>query len=101
MLKIDENRIYLTRGDTAYLFAQIDDEEIKGTISLTVKKDIAGEELISKTIPIGESFVLVPEDTKDLDYGKYYYDVQINTDAGEIFTVIEKTPFYLREEVKL
>ena len=104
MLKIEEGKIYLTRGDTAYLNVAIDGREPQAgdTVILSVKKNIDDADYaFQKNVSFGEIFVIMPEDTKDLEYGKYYYDVQVNTAIGEVFTVIEKTAFYIREEVTL
>lgn len=105
MLRIeDENEILLTRGDTAYLTVKLDGyEPLEGdTISFTVKKAISDTEPVLKlTIPIDEAFVFQPSDTAGLPYGKYYYDIQIDTAFGEVFTVVEKSPFRLKEEVNV
>lgn len=105
MLRIeDENEIYLTRGDTAYLTVAVDGyQAFEGdTISFTVKKKITdAEPALKLTVPIDEAFVFQPSDTAELDYGKYYYDIQIDTAFGEVFTVVEKSPFRLTEEVNV
>lgn len=104
MLRIEEGKIYLTRGDTAYLTVTVDGREpqAEDRIILSVKKNIDDVDYaFQKTVSFGEIFVIMPEDTKDLEYGKYFYDVQLVTNIGEIFTVIEKTAFYVREEVTL
>lgn len=101
MLTIEEKKIYFTRGDTGYFTISIEGYEPNNGDKLvfTVKKEIGGEKLIQKEINIGETFILNPEDTRDLDYGKYWYDIEVQTATGQIFTIIEKTAFYLREEV--
>lgn len=101
MLTIEERKIYFTRGDTGYFTIGMEGyEPTEGDkLVFTVKKEIGGEKLIQKTINIGEAFILNPEDTRDLDYGKYWYDIEIQGATGLIYTIIEKTAFYLREEV--
>lgn len=107
MLRIEDGNIYLTKGDTAYLQVDVtfDDgtayEPFTGdTITLSVKTDTeATDYVFTKTVNIGEMFYIEPEDTAEQEVGKYYYDVQVNTAAGEIFTVIEPSGFYIRSEV--
>lgn len=101
MLTIEEKKIYFTRGDTGYFTIDISGYEPTDGDKLvfTVKKEIGGEKLIQKEINIGDTFILNPEDTRNLDYGKYWYDIEVQTATGQIFTIIEKTAFYLREEV--
>ena len=36
---------------------------------------------------------------KDLEFGKYYYDVQLSTIDGEVFTLIGPCEFILMEEI--
>ena len=101
MLTIEEKKIYFTRGDTGFFAVGLNgyDYSLGDKLIFTVKKDIDGDVLIQKEIDIGVAFQLNPEDTRDLDYGKYWYDIELHTIQGYIFTIVEKTAFYLREEV--
>ena len=45
------------------------------------------------------SFKILPDDTKNLDYGVYKYDVQIITESNDVFTVIGPSDFVLLGEV--
>lgn len=109
MLRFEDNDIYLTRGDTAYIGLNLTDNsgdsyEIKDgdTVTLSVKKNIEDENYaLQITVPLGEDIYIRPEDTKELEYGRYFYDIQITTAYGEIFTVITKSLFKLEEEVTL
>lgn len=70
------------------------------TVTLTVRKSISDvEPKLAITVPIDTCIVILPEHTKSWDYGKYYYDIQINTVNQEVFTVIEKSPLRITEEV--
>lgn len=102
MFKIDGNNLYLTRGDTAYLSVSItgSDRVIKNMI-LSVKKNIADAEYAFQLTATDNKFIFEPEDTKDLDYGKYVYDIQITTEYNEIFTIVEKSNFYITDEVTI
>ena len=102
MFRIEDDTLYITRGDTGYLYVDIEgyEPEDGDTITLTVRKNIGdAEPTLSITVPIDECIVIQPSDTKELEYGKYYFDVQIDTVNNEVFTVVEKSPFRITEEV--
>lgn len=106
MLKIENNDIYLTRGDTASIEISLVDEngneyvlDDEDRLVFTLKNsEHHKDELISKMITVGVLHI-EHEDTKDLTFGKYKYDVQLSTKNGEVFTVIEPSLFVLLEEV--
>ena len=78
--------IKLTRGDNVLTFA--------------VKKSYEDNELIiEKQITGSTTFHIEPKDTKGLAFGKYKYDVQITTAAGDNYTFIDKKDFIITEEV--
>ena len=107
MLEIKDNgTIYLTRGDSAYLAVNIKHKgkdyiaQDGDVLTFSVKKDVDDEEyVIKKTFYAGNAIVINPEDTKHRPFGKYVYDVQMTTSRGEVFTVVEPTLFYIKEEV--
>ena len=108
MLHVSNNSISMTRGDTAKFTVPIKDQlndqtyEIKATdkLKFTIKKKVTDETtLISKEVTGDNNFQLNPEDTNDLSYGKYVYDVQLTNEFGEVYTVIEPTTFELLSEV--
>ena len=101
MLTIEEKKIYFTRGDTGFFAIGLSgyDYGYDDKLIFTLKREIGGDVLVQKEIRVGETFQLNPEDTRDLEYGKYWYDIELHTPQGYIFTIIEKTAFYLREEV--
>ncbi|MCD8124274.1 MAG: hypothetical protein LUE23_04445 [Lachnospiraceae bacterium] len=43
--------------------------------------------------------VIDPEDTKDLAFGRYVYDIQLTKSTGEVDTFIPKGTLKLTEEV--
>lgn len=107
MLRIEDGYIYLTRGDTAYLNVAITNQDGTAyvprtidTLTLTLKKNIADTvPALQKIADYSARFTLLPDDTRALDYGKYLFDVQLETAESEIFTVISKSNFYITEEV--
>lgn len=119
--KIEDTKIFLTRGDT-----------FKTTVSMGYKNEETGEftpyvpqegdvvrfamkgakmtpgnqdyvektPLILKVIP-NDTLLLVlePSDTKELKFGNYKYDIEITFANGEVCTFIDDADFILTREV--
>lgn len=100
-------KITLTRGDNAELAISLFDEfgnayELQPGDSLTfsMKKEVTDESLaLEKEITSGNVFNFVPSDTANLPFGKYLYDIQLNTAGGEVYTVIPPSNFIVGEEI--
>ena len=106
MLTIDENTIAITRGDTGYIHLDLtkDSEpypyEEGDTVTFSVKKNYEDEDYaVQKIVPAGTAIILNPIDTKKLEYGDYFYDIQLNTTLGEIFTVVGPAKFKVTKEI--
>jgi hypothetical protein len=109
MLKISNNDISLTRGDTARLtvptYIVIGEEKQPYTVKeddvmkLTVKKEYRDEPMIEKKITGSNSFHIKPEDTKPYDFGTYKYDVELTTVDGDNYTIVEDKKFKITYEV--
>lgn len=110
MYTVKKTSITLTRGDT--FKAQISMTDKDGNpyepkegdaVRFAMKKsynDPDDKVLIVKNIPIDTLILtLDPEDTKELPFGQYVYDIQLTTAAGEIDTFITKASLTLTEEV--
>lgn len=103
-----DGTIRLTRGDTARITVSIMND-LSGaayefceadTLILTVKRSVRETEaLIQKSISGGNVFHLAPKDTSGLTFGKYRYDVELRTAAGDVYTVIPPTIFEVMAEV--
>lgn len=103
------NVITLTRGDTFICDVKIRTQDgdpytpVEGdNIRFALKHDTKKEEepLILKEIPIYTMQLrLEPDDTKDLQFGVYYYDIEIIRADGIVDTFITKTALILTEEV--
>lgn len=101
--------ITLTRGDSfaadidifqpnGHPYIPIEGDSIRFAMKKTVKDE---EPLILKDIPIDTlKLTLDPEDTKDLDFGNYIYDIQLTKSTGEVDTFITKSTLILTEEVE-
>ena len=56
--------------------------------------------LISKTIPYNTMILeLTPNDTKNLEFGRYKYDIQIVFENGQVSTFISNADLILTPEV--
>lgn len=108
MLYVKNGTIRLTRGDTARFDVTIhndisgEDYQMQNgdVLRFTVKRTVNDTEaLISKEVQSSTSFSLAPADTSGLSFGRYLYDVQLTTAAGDVFTVIEPSTFELLTEV--
>lgn len=100
MFRIEDDVIYITRGDNADLEVKvyIDEEQQTeyelqegDTITFTVRK-IAKEEspVIFSITSISNRIVISHEDTNNADVGKYSADIQLNTASGDIITIWPK-----------
>lgn len=108
--RIDGRSIYLTRGDTfrAPVEAILPDSETEpyvpvdgDTIRFAMKQNYEDPKpLLVKDIPIDTMMlVLDPEDTKDLPFGKYVFDIQLTYASGDTDTFLPKGRLHLTEEV--
>lgn len=109
------NRISLTRGDSAEITLSIRDR-VSGAIfvpgpddqiTFTVKRELSDEKpVIVKKLDSGilrrENdcvLTLIPEDTAQLPFGTYRYDVELVLDSGYTDTVIPPSPIIIMGEV--
>lgn len=104
---IDGNRISLTRGDSLILNIVITKngeryQPVTGdVVRFALKQQIPDDEpLILKNADITTmTLTLDPEDTKDLAFGSYTYDIELTTVDGYVDTFIGPAVFRLTEEV--
>lgn len=107
-VKIQGNKIHLTRGDTLRVtviitqdgepYVPINGDSIR--FALKKKVDDPDPPLILRDIPIDTlQLILIPEDTKPLEFGKYWYDVELTKNDGTVDTFIGPEAFYITEEV--
>lgn len=107
--KVRKNTIFLTRGDTfkAHLTINYPDGSVYtpkegDSIRFALKENIEDEEcLILRDIPIDTMLlVLYPEDTKELEFGSYVYDIQLTKANGDVDTFITASKLKLTAEVE-
>lgn len=100
----DEQNITLTRGDSATLGLTVKQNTSSYDFSndlvvFTVKKNVNTDAfLIQKTFANG-IINLTPSDTNNLNYGTYYYDVQLQNQSNGVYTIIPPSKFIVASEV--
>lgn len=110
MLTVDkDNTIHLTRGDTARLLIDRAANAATGKdyvftpedkVTMTVKKTVYDTSpAVQLTVPGGAAIHIKPEDTKELAFGRYVYDVQLTTADGDVYTVVTPATFEVTKEV--
>lgn len=108
MKKVSNNKITLTRGDTCRIKLSLTDsngnEFVPGdgdVIRFAAKRYYSDAEPVIFIVVPNDTLVLEikPEDTKNLDFGTYVYDMQITFADGTIDTFITKSMLRIEEEV--
>ena len=105
MFKIENESIYLTRGDSAgFSIALFDGEQEyqlqEGDfLTFTVRKNVYAPEKVIQKVLDGNQVELLPSDTSGLSFGNYVYDVQLTFANGDINTIIPPSLFQIMEEV--
>jgi len=111
MLKISGNKISLTRGDSAYITLTINTND--GVYTLNEGDEVrvqvrdvpnTGELIFEGNIEmINDEIVwhIYPAQTTDLEVATYYWDAQLQTANGDIFTFIPASAFKLLDEVTM
>lgn len=104
------NKITLTRGDTAILKIAITDKEgeaytpgVGDEIRFAMKKNYTDENVLVRAEAVIDgsdiTITILPEHTKFLAYGSYKYDIQLTTGDGVVDTFIDRATIELTEEV--
>lgn len=99
MLAISGNNITLTRGDSAEIvleltkngdsFTPASGDVIKFYLSIGYKGGSSYNLLVEKTIDNQELLLAInPEDTDELNYGPYNYDLEITYASGAVDTFV-------------
>lgn len=106
MLTCEGNTIHLTRGDSAVLLLKIrknDDTEYElqagDSVLFTVKNSVYDTAVIMQKKLTNGAIKLNPDDTKNLQYGTYYYDVELTQSDGFVATVIGPQKLIIEPEV--
>lgn len=101
MFEIERNTIWLTRGDTFKANIEIVDRdgepyepEVGDTLRFHLKRHYEDAVcIVEKTIPADTLMLwLRPEDTQQLPYGTYVFEVELTFANGDVDTIIGKAP---------
>ena len=107
--RVRNNTIYLTRGDTfkATITINYPDGSVYtpkegDSIRFAMKADVEDTEcLILRDIPIDTMLLVInPQDTKELEFGSYVYDIQHTKANGDVDTFITASKLKLTAEVE-
>lgn len=97
MLDIKNNVIHITKGDTAVFAVSLNDADgseyymVAGDrLIFSARKRIGGDVLVSAESGTNE-ITLTEESSKRLEVGGCFYDVELRTAAGGVYTVTGPT----------
>ena len=106
MLQITNDEVILTRGDSADIILNITDANGDAytpaetdVIKFTMKKNCETTDIILQKTLVNSIISIEPADTADLNYGTYYFDVQLETAGGDVYTVVSPHKFIIDKEV--
>ncbi|HAD77138.1 MAG TPA: hypothetical protein DCG08_03920 [Dialister sp.] len=106
MLKVVNNAISLTRGDTATFRLEIKNQDgtpydiqAEDQVLFTIKKSTKDTDVIIQKAAINNRITIAAKETESLAYGTYYYDVELRRPDGLVATVIPPHVLRLTEEV--
>lgn len=98
----------LVRGDSAAIVIRCPDEPFVAgdKIEFSIRRKAKTERVVHITVldfeedDDGAAYIEIhPEHTSDLEFGRYVYDIQLTKASGWVTTLIETSPFVLKEEV--
>ena len=110
MLKVTGDKVYLTRGDTGFLKLSILDDvgdtftpSEGDKVIFRLKKTTTSERLlIEKEVNLDTMVLSFDEDdTKHMSFGIYRYEIEVVTNLGQHFTVIENSEFEIGAELEV
>ena len=110
-MKIQGTNISMTRGDSEAIKVTVKDTSGNiiplasgDTIYFTVRENVLGKtKIIEKIITEfddGKALINIdPQDTKDLRFASYVYDIQLTKENGTVKTIIPPSQFIITGEV--
>lgn len=106
MFKVENNNIYLIRGDTGVFDISIqagdgNDVTLLDTdvLTFTIRKNSMTPRIVLQKVLKSTALQIAPEDTESLAFGQYVYDVELRRADGYVDTIIPPHSFTLMEEV--
>ena len=107
---MQKNKIYLTRGDSAFLTISLNDENGSSyelsegdKVYFRLKKSSSSDNLLLEKEVNTQTLTLelLPEDTAELSSGLYCYEVELVTAEDKHYTVIENSQFQIGAELEI
>ena len=109
-MKVCKTDLSMTRGDSetiivkCFLSGEPQPLETGDEVTLTVRASAQTPIVIQKTVTVFDEhgwavIAIDPEDTAELDFGVYVYDVQLTAADGTVTTLVPISSFTLTEEV--
>lgn len=102
MIKIGDKTIHLTRGDSCIINLSIEDQSgipyeplPTDTIIFTVKPDINNDYYVIRKIFNNQQIKLPKEDTINLNFGEYFYDVRLEGHNANYDTILDSGTFII------
>ncbi len=102
MFKVENDKIWLTRGDSAEFRPIIQDYEAQegDKIVFSMKKALSdAEPALRLEVNLGDNVEFTPELTAKLPCGTYLYDLEIQTVGGDHSTFVNAQRFYLLGDI--
>jgi len=102
MFRVENDKVWLTRGDSAEFRPIIQDYETQegDKIIFALKRSYSDEApVLTIETDLGKNIVFTPETTKDLRCGSYLYDLKIITVDGSVSTFVNAERFTLLEDI--
>jgi len=102
------NAIHITKGDSGTLNVELKDSEGQAYVPQLGDRIIfrvannAGNAFLTKEAdiePDSNLITFLPEDTNSIPTGQYRYEVELVTEPGDHYTVIEYSVFEIGEEI--
>ena len=110
MYKIIGSNVYITRGDSAYITVNIADNDgnkfaldtghiVRGQVRREPNNgDLVVDADIDYSNPDKIIWHIKPENTKGIEVKEYYYDLEVDTAEGDVYTFVSGK-FVVTDEV--
>ena len=104
-MTVNGKNLSMVRGDTESItvslkgYALAEGDAITFTVREDAESDIVLQKTVTEFFDNTASIFIDNEDTKDLEFGSYVYDIQLKYRDGYIRTLVKKSKFRLEEEV--
>lgn len=98
------HNLKMTRGDSETIRVAVNGYTMQtgDKLEMTVRRRIGSPPVLHKVVtdfPENSAIITIfPEDTSELSFGKYVYDLQLTYD-GEVKTIVTPSAFEIGEEV--